>query len=184
MSQLVSVSSPASGSELVRLYARIRREMYPHGLVPRRKVERIPWRIVYARPIEIEWPRPRQVYTAPIGPRLPTAADRAAEVKAIDALTGKRVRVADIIAETASHFNMKASDLLSHRRTRRVARPRQVAMYLSREITLRSLPEIGRLMHGRDHTTILHGWRKVGELIEAGDPIASDVEAIRARLQA
>jgi chromosomal replication initiator protein len=184
MSQLVSVSSPASGREMLERAAMLRRAFYPQGKMPRIKVERIPWRIVYAQPIEIEWPRPRTVYPAPIGPQMPTALEMAAEAKAIVALAGKRVRVADIIAATASHFNIKPADLLSHRRTRRIARPRQVAMYLSKELTPRSYPEIGRLMHGRDHTTVLHGHRVVASLIEAGAPISADVEAIRARLLA
>lgn len=184
MSQLTTISSPASGREMIERAAMLRRTFYPQGKMPRIKIERIPWRIVYAHPIEIEWPRPRPVYLAPIGPQLPTAIDLAVELDAVEEMCGRRIKVIEIVAAAAEHFGIGKAELLSHRRARRIVRPRQVVMYLAKEITSRSLPEIGRLMQGRDHTTVLHGHRKIRDLIAAGDPIASDVEAIRARLLA
>jgi chromosomal replication initiator protein len=70
----------------------------------------------------------------------------------------------------------------SARRARNVARPRQVAMYLAKQLTSRSLPEIGRKFGGRDHTTVMHAVRKVEELMVEDQQIAQDVEIIRRAL--
>jgi len=87
--------------------------------------------------------------------------------------------VASIIAAVCSHFWITRKELLSARRTRTIVRPRQVAMFLAKEMTPRSLPEIGRRFGNRDHTTVLHACRKIASLIAADDPLAADVEAIR-----
>ena len=95
----------------------------------------------------------------------------------------KRITVDDIQKATAEHFGMKQADLLSERRTRAVARPRQAAMYLAKQMTTRSLPDIGRRFGGRDHTTVLHAVRRIEEL-KAGDAVlAADLEAIARRLR-
>ncbi|HTI68100.1 MAG TPA: chromosomal replication initiator protein DnaA [Caulobacteraceae bacterium] len=95
----------------------------------------------------------------------------------------KRITVDDIQKATAEHFGMKQTDLLSERRTRAVARPRQAAMYLAKQMTTRSLPDIGRRFGGRDHTTVLHAVRRIEEL-KAGDPVlAADLEAIARKLR-
>ena len=95
----------------------------------------------------------------------------------------KRITVDDIQKATAEHFGMKQTDLLSERRTRAVARPRQAAMYLAKQMTTRSLPDIGRRFGGRDHTTVLHAVRRIEEL-KAGDPVLSaDLEAIARKLR-
>src|SRR5947208_9463121 len=73
----------------------------------------------------------------------------------------KRVKIEDIQRVVARQYNVSRADLLSSRRTANVVRPRQVAMYLAKTLTLRSLPEIGRRFGGRDHTTVLHGVRKI-----------------------
>jgi len=169
MSQMVAVSSPASGREMTERYAGVRRAFFPHRMAPRPVRKRIEPRIVYASPVEIS---------------LPPQIDLAREAQQIAALANRRIRVIDIICASAEHFNIRKIDLLANRRTRLVSRPRQVVMFLSKELTTRSLPEIGRLLGGKDHTTILHGYRKIAELIASGDPISSDVEAIRARLLA
>ena len=78
----------------------------------------------------------------------------------------------------AEHFNIKVSDMQSARRSRAVARPRQVAMYLAKQLTPRSLPEIGRKFGGRDHTTVMHAVRKVEELRTADASFAEDVELL------
>ncbi len=70
----------------------------------------------------------------------------------------------------------------SARRARQVARPRQVAMYLSKLLTARSLPEIGRKFGGRDHTTVMHAIRKVEELMDDDAQIAQDVDVVRRAL--
>lgn len=95
----------------------------------------------------------------------------------------RRITVDEIQKTVAEHFNMKQVDLLSERRTRSVARPRQIAMYLCKQHTTRSYPDIGRRFGGRDHTTVLHGVRKIDELIAKDDQIARDVEALTRKLR-
>ena len=95
----------------------------------------------------------------------------------------RRITVDEIQKTVADHFNMKQADLLSERRTRSVARPRQIAMYLCKQHTTRSYPDIGRRFGGRDHTTVLHGVRKIEELMPQDDQIARDVEALTRKLR-
>jgi chromosomal replication initiator protein len=76
------------------------------------------------------------------------------------------------------------SDLVSARRARAVARPRQVAMYLSKTLTSKSLPEIGRGFGGRDHTTVIHAVKKIEELRATDPQLAEDIELLRRMLEA
>ena len=87
----------------------------------------------------------------------------------------KRVRVDDILRVVAKHYGVTRADILSQRRTANVVLPRQVAMYLAKTITLRSLPEIGRRFGGRDHTTVLHAVRKIEGLRRDDPSLAADV---------
>ena len=73
--------------------------------------------------------------------------------------------------------------MIGPKRLRTIARPRQVAMYLCKQLTSRSLPEIGRRFGGRDHTTIMHGIRKIDELIAADAQLADDVQLLKRLLQ-
>lgn len=95
----------------------------------------------------------------------------------------KRITIEEIQKAVVIHYNLKIADMQSKRRSRVVARPRQVAMYLAKQLTPRSLPEIGRRFGGRDHTTVMHAVRKVEELMGEDDTIARDVEVLRRRLQ-
>ena len=95
----------------------------------------------------------------------------------------RRVTIEEIQKRVASHFNIRLSDMHSARRARSVARPRQVAMYLAKQLTSRSLPEIGRKFGGRDHTTVMHAVRKVDELREYDSGFAEDVELLRRMLE-
>ena len=95
----------------------------------------------------------------------------------------RRVTIEDIQKQVAAHFNIRVSDMHSARRARSVARPRQVAMYLAKQLTSRSLPEIGRKFGGRDHTTVMHAVRKVDELREGDVTFAEDVELLRRMLE-
>jgi len=95
----------------------------------------------------------------------------------------RRVTIEEIQKRVASHFNIRMSDMHSARRARSVARPRQVAMYLAKQLTSRSLPEIGRKFGGRDHTTVMHAVRKVDELRESDAGFAEDVELLRRMLE-
>ena len=101
-------------------------------------------------------------------------------------LTGgveRRITVDEIQKTTADHYGLKQADLLSERRTRSIARPRQVAMYLCKLHTTRSYPDIGRRFGGRDHTTVLHGVKKIEELMGKDEQIARDVEALSRKLR-
>ncbi len=95
----------------------------------------------------------------------------------------KRVKIEDIQRVVARQYNVSRSDLLSSRRTANVVRPRQVAMYLSKVLTLRSLPEIGRRFGGRDHTTVLHAVRKIEALVGKDHSLADEVELLKRQLQ-
>jgi len=95
----------------------------------------------------------------------------------------RRVTIEEIQKKVAAHFNIRTSDMHSARRARSVARPRQVAMYLSKQLTSRSLPEIGRKFGGRDHTTVMHAVKKVDELRERDPSFAEDVELLRRMLE-
>lgn len=94
----------------------------------------------------------------------------------------RRVTIDEIQRKVAEHYNIKLSDMHSARRARQVARPRQVAMYLSKQLTARSLPEIGRKFGGRDHTTVMHAVRKIEELSNDDVSFAQDVEILRRAL--
>lgn len=95
----------------------------------------------------------------------------------------KRITIDDIQKATAEHYGMKQADLLSERRNRAVARPRQAAMWLAKQLTTRSLPDIGRRFGGRDHTTVLHAVRRI-EALRADDNVLShDLETITRKLR-
>jgi len=95
----------------------------------------------------------------------------------------RRITVEDIQKQVAAHYNIKVSDMHSARRSRSVARPRQVAMYLSKKFTTKSLPDIGRRFGGKDHTTVMHAVKKVEELIGSDAEFCSDVEMLSRMLQ-
>jgi len=95
----------------------------------------------------------------------------------------RRVTIEEIQKRVAEHFNVRISDMHSARRARSVARPRQVAMYLSKQLTSRSLPEIGRKFGGRDHTTVMHAVKKVDELQDQDSSFAEDVNLLRRMLE-
>ncbi|MFS8036393.1 chromosomal replication initiator protein DnaA [Xanthobacter sp. AM11] len=91
----------------------------------------------------------------------------------------KRVRVDDILRIVSKHYNVTRADLLSQRRTATVVKPRQIAMYLAKTLTLRSLPEIGRRFGGRDHTTVLHAVRKIDGLVATDRALAEEIEVLK-----
>ena len=95
----------------------------------------------------------------------------------------KRVKIEDIQRIVARQYNVSRSDLLSSRRTANVVRPRQVAMYLAKTLTLRSLPEIGRRFGGRDHTTVLHAVRKIEGLVGNDVTLSEEIELLKRQLQ-
>ena len=95
----------------------------------------------------------------------------------------KRVKIEDIQRLVANHYNVSRADILSSRRTATVVRPRQIAMYLAKSLTLRSLPEIGRRFGGRDHTTVLHAVRKIEGLVGKDQELAGEIDHLRRMLQ-
>jgi chromosomal replication initiator protein len=95
----------------------------------------------------------------------------------------RRVTIEEIQKRVAEHFAIRLADMHSPRRARAVARPRQVAMYLSKQLTSRSLPEIGRKFGGRDHTTVMHAVRKIEELRASDHSFAEDIDLLRRMLE-
>ena len=95
----------------------------------------------------------------------------------------RRITIEDIQKKVATHFNIKVSDMHSARRSVAIARPRQVAMYLAKKLTTKSLPEIGRKFGGKDHTTVMHAVKRIEELSRADKEFAGDVELLMKMLQ-
>jgi len=95
----------------------------------------------------------------------------------------RRLTIEEIQRKVAEHYNIRLADMIGPKRVRTIARPRQVAMYLAKQLTLRSLPEIGRRFGGRDHTTIMHGVRRIGELMATDSQLSDDLQLLRRLLQ-
>ena len=95
----------------------------------------------------------------------------------------KKVSVEEIQRKVSEHYNIRLSDMIGPKRLRSFARPRQVAMYLAKHLTSRSLPEIGRRFGGRDHTTVMHGVRRIDELKDKDSQIADDLDLLRRALE-
>jgi chromosomal replication initiator protein len=95
----------------------------------------------------------------------------------------RKVTIEEIQRRVAEHYNVRLSDLIGPKRVRTIARPRQIAMYLAKQLTPRSLPEIGRRFGGRDHTTIMHGVRRIEELMTTDSQMADDLQLLRRQLE-
>jgi chromosomal replication initiator protein len=93
------------------------------------------------------------------------------------------ITIEEIQKRVAEHYNIRSSDKHSAQRVRAVGRPRQVAMYLSKQLTARSLPEIGRKFGGRGHTTVMHAVKKVEELRSIDASFAEDIDLLRRMLE-
>ncbi|WP_218141074.1 chromosomal replication initiator protein DnaA [Citreimonas salinaria] len=96
----------------------------------------------------------------------------------------RKISIDEIQRKVAEHYNIRLSDMVGPKRVRNFARPRQVAMYLCKQLTSRSLPEIGRRFGGRDHTTVMHGVKRIEELRQQDGQIDEDVELLRRALEA
>ncbi|MEP1962653.1 chromosomal replication initiator protein DnaA [Tateyamaria sp.] len=96
----------------------------------------------------------------------------------------RKITVEEIQRKVSDHYNIRLSDMIGPKRLRSYARPRQVAMYLCKHMTSRSLPEIGRRFGGRDHTTVMHGVKRIDELRQQDGQIAEDLELLRRALEA
>ena len=95
----------------------------------------------------------------------------------------RKITIDEIQKKVVEHYNIKLSDMHSPRRSRSVVRPRQVAMYLAKSITTRSLPEIGRKFGGRDHTTVIHAIKTIEEIMVNDPNLAEDIELLTRILQ-
>ena len=96
----------------------------------------------------------------------------------------RKTTVEEIQRRVSEHYNIRLSDMLGPKRSRNLARPRQIAMYLSKKMTTRSLPDIARRFGGRDHTTVMHGVKKIEELMQQDSQMADDLEMLRRALEA
>lgn len=96
----------------------------------------------------------------------------------------RKITIEEIQRRVAEHYNIRLSDMIGPKRVRSFARPRQIAMYLCKKLTSRSLPEIGRRFGGRDHTTVMHGVKRIEELMIQDAQIADDLEMLRRSLEA
>ena len=114
----------------------------------------------------------------------PITLDTAQDVlKDLLRANSRQVTIEEIQKRVAEHYNIKFGDMHSPRRARAVARPRQVAMYLAKALTSRSLPEIGRKFGGKDHTTVMHAVKRVEELCKLDAAFAEDIERITRLVQ-
>ncbi len=95
----------------------------------------------------------------------------------------RKVTVEEIQRKVAEHYGIRLSDLIGPKRLRAIARPRQVAMKLSKDLTTRSYPDIGRRFGGRDHSTVMHAVKRVEELVAADQQVAEDVDLLRKALE-
>ncbi|MDT2077617.1 MAG: chromosomal replication initiator protein DnaA [Planktomarina sp.] len=95
----------------------------------------------------------------------------------------RRVTVEEIQRKVSDHYNIRLSDMLGPKRLRSFARPRQIAMYLCKQLTSRSLPEIGRRFGGRDHTTVMHGVRRIEGLRNQDSQMSDDLDLLRRSLE-
>ncbi|HCM98787.1 MAG TPA: chromosomal replication initiator protein DnaA [Rhodobacter sp.] len=96
----------------------------------------------------------------------------------------RKITIEEIQRKVSEHYSIRLSDMIGPKRLRTIARPRQVAMYLAKQLTPRSLPEIGRRFGGRDHTTIIHGVRKIEELMSIDSQLSDDLQILKRILQA
>lgn len=117
--------------------------------------------------------------------RTPVSLEMAYETLAdILRVSQKKVTLEIITKTTAEFFNLRISDLTGKRRTADIARARQIAMYLAKNLTTKSLPDIGRAFGGRDHSTVIHAVRKIDDLIVHDSSVAEDIETLRRRIEA
>lgn len=151
--------------------------------VPRRVLEFLAHRIT-SNVRELEGALNRVVAFAELVGR-PVTVEMAQEVlQDLLRANDRRVTIEEIQRKVADYYGVRLNDLLSARRARVVARPRQVAMYLAKQLTSRSLPEIGRKFGGRDHTTVIHAVRKIEELCAADTSFHDDIDSLRRMLEA
>jgi chromosomal replication initiator protein len=153
------------------------------GEVPVRVLEFLASRIT-SNVRELEGALNRIVHQASLVQR-PISVEMAQEVlRDLLRANDRRVTIDEIQKAVVDHYAIRMADMTSSRRSRAIARPRQVAMYLAKQLTPRSLPEIGKRFGGRDHTTVMHACRQIEKLSAEDRQLADDLEQIKRRLQA
>ena len=157
-------------------------EKHPNVQVPAKVLEYLAHKIVN-NVRELEGALNRLIATAELVGREITLESTNELLHDVLRVSDRRVTIDEIQRKVAEHFNIRVADMHSARRSRSVARPRQVAMYLCKQLTPRSLPEIGRKFGGRDHSTVIHAVRKIEELCAADRAFAEEVELLRRMLQ-
>ena len=151
--------------------------------IPERVVEFLASRIT-SNVRELEGAMNRIVHQASIAQKT-ISIDMAQEVlKDLLRANDRRVTIEEIQKAVVEHYSIRMADMTSARRSRAVARPRQMAMYLAKQLTPRSLPEIGKKFGGRDHTTVMHAVRQIEKLTAEDRTIADDLDSLRRKLQA
>jgi chromosomal replication initiator protein len=95
----------------------------------------------------------------------------------------RRISIDEIQTQVAEHYRIRKAEMTSARRAREVARPRQVAMYLSKQLTPKSLPDIGRRFGGRDHTTVIHAVRQIEKLRASDAELDADIRLLTRQLE-
>jgi chromosomal replication initiator protein len=151
--------------------------------IPERVVEFLASRIT-SNVRELEGAMNRIVHQASIAQKT-ISIDMAQEVlKDLLRANDRRVTIEEIQKAVVEHYSIRMADMTSARRSRAVARPRQMAMYLAKHLTPRSLPEIGKKFGGRDHTTVMHAVRQIEKLTAEDRAIADDLDSLRRKLQA
>jgi chromosomal replication initiator protein len=150
--------------------------------VPARVIEFLASRIT-SNVRELEGALNRIVHQAGLTGR-PVSIEMAQEIlKDVLRAADRRVTIEEVQKVVVEHFAIRLADMSSSRRSRAVARPRQVAMYLAKMLTPRSLPEIGKKFGNRDHTTVMHAVRQIEKLTAEDRGLADDVEQLKRRLQ-
>ena len=189
MSQLISVSSPSSGREVVERYARVRRALFPAPPPqPRVPATRPAAKFVYDIPIVIRGPTKKWLERKESTKRRKASEER--RIAAVEAALRAEVpaderytTILAIVDATAEQYGLTRQTILSESRLKEAAMARHVAMFIAADRRDMSFNQMGHVF-GRDHSSVFHAMKKVRALVEQGGQIAADVEAIRARLLA
>ena len=155
---------------------------FPDVAVPRRVMEFLAHKIA-SNVRELEGALNRVVAHAQLVGREVTLEATQTQLRDLLRAQDRRVTIEEIQKKVAEHYKIRMADMVSSRKQQAIARPRQIAMYLAKRLTSRSLPEIGRKFGGRDHTTVMHGVKRVEGLMAGDSGFAEDVELLERMLE-
>ena len=167
--------------QLIAEYALQKRLFIPYEFIPKNVIEFLAHKIT-SNIRELEGALKRLVAHSQLVGR-PVSLESAQDVlHDLLRANNRKVTIEEIQKKVAEYFNIRLSDMSSPRRARAVARPRQIAMYLSKQLTSKSLPEIGRTFGGRDHTTVMHAVNRIDELSIEDSLLSDDIELLKRTL--